>query len=272
MKRTLSLLFVALVGLAGCGKAADTSSESLVVGGAPVMVPLIRDIADRFTAARPGVRISIDDSTAEHGISDVREGLIDVGMVSRPIRPNETGVQVFPLARDGVVVVVNRANPVRTLSDAQIQGLFIRLYVNWREVGGSEEPVVLVNQSDGQPVRTLFLEHFNIQPRQVPPGPTVPSSTQAVQVVGEGRQTIGYASLSVVRDAIRDGRNVMPLPLDGVTATPETIHDSSYPLIRPLHLVTRGKPHGAVQDFIEFARSPRVRDLIEKHGFTPLGL
>jgi phosphate transport system substrate-binding protein len=55
-----------------------------------------------------------------------------------------------------------------------------------------------------------------------------------------------------------------------VEATPQNVRAGTYPLVRPLNLVTRAPPTGLVKELIDFAQSPDIRDLVEKYHFVPL--
>jgi phosphate transport system substrate-binding protein len=272
MKRSSVRKLVVILGLllvvAGCQKG-EREPEALVVSGTSVLAPLLQDIGQRFTESHPTVRIDVDFTQADRAVSDTRQGLADVGVICRPLKPGEAGLQVFPLGRDGVAVIVHKSNPLHSLTDKQLHSLFTRTFTNWREVGGGDDPVVVIHEAESELLRSVFLEHFNILPRQVPPGPSVATSIQAVQAVASQPRSISYASLGVASTAMQEGQPIRLLPLAGIAATPENVRNGSYPLIRPLLLLTRGTPQGMVGALVDYARSNQVDDLIEKYGFAP---
>ena len=83
---------------------------------------------------------------------------------------------------------------------------------------------------------------------------------------------IAYASVGPAAAAVAAGSPVRLLPWAGVAATPGNVANGSYSLVRPLQLVTRQPPDGLVREFIDFARSDAVRDVIEQHHYAPWSL
>jgi phosphate transport system substrate-binding protein len=214
--------------------------------------------------------VAIDPTASERAVLDTRQGLADVGLITRSPLPGESGLQVFPLARDGVAFFVHKNNPIPSLSDAQIVGLYTRTLTNWKEVGGTDQPVVVISAAEGRSLRTLFLDRLGIPARQLAIGPTVMSTAQAVQAVASQPRALVYGSLGVTDSAVREGAPIRLVPLDGVPATPDNVRNGSYPFTRPLNLITRGTPRDLVREFLDFARSGEVHDLINKYGFSPV--
>ena len=256
-----------LMALAGCESPA-VPVVSLVVLGSPTMTPLMEDVGQRFQERRSDVRINVQSAAGDRAVRDTRLGLADLGMLARPLRPDETGLIGYPIARDGLAVIVHRANPVKALTDGQIVAVFSRAYANWNEVGGGDRPIALAGQSEGRSARDVFLAHFGLQPQQVRADPTVSTSEQAIEAVATHPDAIGYASVGLAEMAARS-QPIRLLPLGGVAATLDNVRNGRYPLVRPLQLLSREPPQGAVRDFIDFARSAEVDDLIQKHGFVP---
>jgi phosphate transport system substrate-binding protein len=266
----LLLLFVLAVAAGGCGTAESTSAggpRRLLLSGSRDMVPLMQDVGRRFEQSHPGWRIDVDPAS-ERGAADARSGLADVGLLSRPLRPDETGLNAFAVGRDGVALVVHRDNPVKALDNEHLVGLFTAAYVNWREVGGPDRPVVLVGLADGRPLREAFLDFFALTTSRVKTEPTY-SSEQVLAAVAASPGALGYACLGRAEQAAAKQQPIRLLPLRGVAATMAEVRAGRYPFTRPLLLLTRERPAGVVEEFISFARSEEVRDLLDEHGFAP---
>ena len=80
---------------------------------------------------------------------------------------------------------------------------------------------------------------------------------------------MGYVSLGCA-EAAAARQPIRLLPLGGVSASLAQVQKGRYPFTRPLLLLTREPPAGPVRDFIDFARSSAVHDLLQKHGFVPV--
>src|SRR4051794_30207992 len=150
MRRALLLLL--LLALAGCGSA-EKPPRHVLLAGSRTMVPLLEAIGRRYTDTHPGVRLDFDPGFSERAVSETRQGLADVGLLSRPLRADEVGVVAYPFARDAMAFVVHRDNPLPTITENQLVGLFSRSYTNWKDLGGSDRPITLVGVGEGRSVR-----------------------------------------------------------------------------------------------------------------------
>jgi phosphate transport system substrate-binding protein len=266
MARAWPCLFL-LLGLSGCRQAV-TPPRHIVVSGSRTMTPLLQAIGERFTAATPDVRIDFELALSGRGALDTRQGLADVGMLTRALRPEETGLATCPLGRDALAFVVHRDNPLASLTNSQLVGLFARSYTSWKELGGHDQPVALVGMTDPTSARTQFLDFLALDPARAKHDFAFPTSEQVVQAVAARPGAIGYVSYAGSRAALAD-QPVRLLPLAGVLPDPDTISTSKYPFVRPIILVTRTEPSDLVRRFVEFACLPEQHDLLQRHGFAP---
>ncbi len=258
-----------LLGALACGcRRAEPSSRHLVLSGSRTMAPLLEDIGRRFEEQHPGVRVFVSPASADRALADTRSGLADIGMLGRPLRPGEVRLFGYPVARDGVAFVVHRDNPVGPLTTSQLVALFTGTVVNWKEVGGPDLPVALVRPSEGMALREVFLDYFHLLPNQVPPTPPgVGSCEHVLQAIADHPEAIGYTSLGCAEASVRR-LPIRLLPLGSVPATLAQMQIGRYPFTRPLLLLTREPPTGLAEEFIAFARSAEVHDLVQKHGFA----
>jgi phosphate transport system substrate-binding protein len=264
------LICVLLVGCTctGC-RPPEQKVRNLVLTGSSSMLPLLRDIGKRFESEHAGVRVDVQTGGSARGVTDVRQGLADIGMLARSLKPDEAMLHATPIALDGVCIIVNRTNPVKTLSDDQIVRMYTRGVSNWKEVGGLDLPIVLVHMADGRALLELFLDHFKLRSTQIRADALIQDSEQGLQAVASRPGAIAYVSCS---RAEADGANmpISRLPSGGVEPTTEHVRDGTYPLSRPLQLVTRETPKGLAAEFIDYARSNAVLDLIQQHHFVTL--
>jgi phosphate transport system substrate-binding protein len=255
--------------LAGC-RPAENNVRHLVLSGSRTMGPLMREVGKRFTDVHTDVHINVEDIPGNHAVLDTRKGLAEIGMLGRPLRTEETGLHAVAIARDGLAIIVHRDNPVQSLTEGQIVGLFSGVYDSWKEVGGPDRPVKLAGQADGRAAREVFLEHFGLKTTgQVRANPAVANSEQAIQAVATLPFAIGYASFGAAEKAAAK-LPIRILPLCGVLPTYDNVQSGRYLLVRPLQLLTREVPRGLTHDFIEFVRSTEVRELIKEYGFVPV--
>jgi phosphate transport system substrate-binding protein len=254
---------------AGCRPPEQQNVRNLVLTGSAGMVPLLRDIGKRFESSHPGVRVDVQSATSSRGVADSRQGLADIGMVARSLKPDEAMLLATPIALDALCIIVNRANPVETLTDDQIVRMYTRGVSNWKEVGGPDLPIVLVHMTDGRALLDLFLDHYKLRSTQIRADALIQDSEQGIQAVASRQGAIAYVSCGR-SEAVHENMPVRSLPSGGITPTADHIRDGTYPLSRPLQLVTREMPKDLVAEFIDFARSNAVVDLIQQHHFVTL--
>jgi phosphate transport system substrate-binding protein len=265
----LVIVGLALAGAAGgCRPAVPPGPRNVVVTGSYTMAPLVQEIGQRFEAAHPGTRIDVQAVGSARGVSDAQQGLADVGMVARRLRPEEGGLHAFVLARDGVCLVVPRSNPLTGLSDGQVIGVFTRTTSNWRQLGGPDAPITVVGLADDRALAQTFFEFYHLQPGQVRPDLRAGDTGQVLKAVADKPHAVGYAALGQAL-AEAPGLSLRVLPCGSVPATLSNVGNGTYGLVRPLLLVTRDPPRGPTQEFLDFARSPAVHDLIEKYHAVP---
>jgi phosphate transport system substrate-binding protein len=260
-------LFVSLL-CAGC-QPPPRPIRNLVLTGSTCMMPLMRDIGKRFEADRPDVRVDVQPDGSSHGIAETRLGLADIGMVARALKPDEAVLHATPIGYDAVCILVHRSNTVAALRDEQIVRIYTRGVSNWKEVGGPDLPIVLVHMADGRAMLEMFLDHFKLRSTQIRADAIIRDSDQGVQAVATRPGAIAYVSWSHAQTVASDVP-IRVMPSNGITATPENVRSGAYPLSRPLQLVTREEPKGLAAEFIDFACSNAVLDLVEKHHFVSL--
>ena len=260
---------LALVAAAAGCQPAGQGTRNLVLTGSATMAPMVQEIGRRFEARHPGVRVDVQGGGSDRGAGDTHAGLADVGMVARPLRPEETRLHAFVIARDGLALIVHRSNPVPSLTPEQVARIYTRAVTNWKEVGGNDAPITLVNQGAGSAALQIFLSYFKLRTPALPTDVIVGDGGEGVQAVAGRPGAIAYVAVGRAASDAAAGAPIRLLPCAGVAATPENIRAGSYPLSRPLTLVTREPPQGLAKDFIEFARSDEVRDLIAKYHHVP---
>jgi phosphate transport system substrate-binding protein len=240
----------------------------LVMTGASTIAPLAAEIAKRYESRHPGVQIDVQSGGSGRGINDARQGLADIGMVSRALKPDERDLTPFTIALDGISLIVHKSNPVRSLTNEQIVGIYTGKILSWKDVGGPDLPITVVNKAEGRSTLELFLHHFKLQNSQIKAQVVIGENQQAIKTAAGSRSAIAYVSIGSAEFEEQQGTPIKLLPTDGVAASVENVRKGSYPLMRPLNLVTRGAPSALQRDFIEYASSPAVADLVKEQFFV----
>ncbi len=263
--------------LSGCSKDRQPTTQTgnklsgkIVLTGSSTVAPLASEMAKRFEALHPGVRVDVQTGGSSRGIADTRQGLADVGMVSRSLKRNETDLMAFPVARDGIGIIVHEDNALSQLNVDQVAAIYTGKVTNWATVGGSNAPITVINKAEGRSTLELFLQHFRLKNSEIRAHVVIGDNEQGVKTVAGNPHAIGYVSIGTAESDAEHGVPIKLLPLDGTEATTNTVADGSYPLSRVLHFVTKEEPTGLSKAFIEYARSSAVHPIIEVQSFVAM--
>lgn len=259
----LGLLFL----LTACQK---ESIQQITLTGSSTVAPLVSDIAKRFEQKHPGTRIDVQTGGSSRGISDIRQGLADIGMVSRALKPEEKDLQAITIARDGIALIIHNSNAINTLSNQQIIDIYTDKINNWQQVGGADRPVTVVHKADGRSTLELFLKFFQLSNKQVKADIIIGDNEQGLKTIAQDANAIGYVSIGAAEYHVKQHGNIRLLPLDTIVASTATVASGQFPLARPLNLVILGKPSALAKDFIQFARSEAVDDIVRQHYFVAI--
>ena len=259
----------AAVALALIGRA-HAAEGKLTLTGSSTVAPLALEMAKRFEKQNPGVRIDVQSGGSSRGIADARSGVAQIGLVSRALKAEERDLVAHTVALDGISLILHRSNPVASLSDSQIKAIYTGQVRNWREVGGPDLPITVVNKAEGRSTLELFLHYFALSNSQIKPQVVIGDNAQGIKTVAGNVGAIGYVSIGAADYEARQGTAIKLLPMGGVAASVAQVRAGKFPLVRPLNLVTRGEPKGLALAFIRFAKSQAAHDLVEAQFFVAL--
>lgn len=266
----LAAVVIALSLFIQAGRADGARETSrLLITGSSTMCPLISEISSRFQALHPEIQVEVQCGGSGRGISDVREGKAAIGMASRPLTGKESDLLGFPIARDGVSIILHMDNPVKSLSNAQIVGIYTGRITDWNKVGGRSAPITVLNPKSGYGSVELFTHYFNIKYDEIKADQVVGDNSTRVRAVADNPNAISYVSSGEAERKALSGVPIRLLPINGVMPTRRNIITVNYPVSRPLNLVTKGSPSGMVKEFIDYCLSSAIVDLIEKYDFVP---
>ncbi|MDZ8237517.1 MAG: phosphate ABC transporter substrate-binding protein [Nostoc sp. ChiQUE01a] len=282
MKRLKTLAFITVgfttcLGLASCTQSSKTVTQptnqlqgKLVLTGSSTIAPLAAEIGKQFESQHPDVRVDVQTGGSSRGIADARTGVANIGMASRSLKDEEKDLQAFAIARDGIGIIVHKENSVKSLSNQQVIDIYTGKINNWQQVSGKNAPITVVNKAEGRSTLELFLGYFKLKNSDIKSSVVIGDNQQGIKTVAGNPNAIGYVSIGTAEFSINNGDPIKLLPLNGIAATTENVKNGTFPLSRPLNLVTKTQPQGLNRAFIEFAQSPQVYDIVKKQDFVPV--
>ena len=240
-------------------------SGTVATGGSTSMNSVIEALTEGFAEVAPGVTISYDPTGSGAGITGAVEQTLDIGLASRALHDDETGVTATTVALDGIAMVVNNENTVSDLSIDQLAQIFRKEITNWADVGGEDGEIVVIGREAGSGTRDGFESIVGVEDACVY-DQELTATGAVISAVASNKLAIGYASLSAVGDTVKT------LTVEGVECSEATVLDGTYKVQRPFNFITNASAElsEAAQAFIDFAVSPDAAELIRLAGAVPL--
>lgn len=267
--RSLLALALAPLVLASCGK--KDSGTVIVLTGASTIAPIISDVAKRYEAANPGVRIEVQTGGSSRGIADTLSGTADLGMVSRTLSADEAGkLTAYRIAADGVCVVLHKDNPVSELNKDQLISIYTKKVTNWKEFGGPDATIVVANKAEGRSTLEVFLNYLKLDNADVKADVVVGENLHVINSVVANPNTIGYVSIGTAASEAKGGTPIKLVSTGGIPATTENVANGTFPITRPLNIVEDAQTSPAAKAFLDHMKSSAINDIIEKHFFVPV--
>jgi phosphate transport system substrate-binding protein len=221
---------------------------------------------------KTGIKVQLSGGGATRGIRDTVKLRMDMGGSCRMSLPSEDQSELYaslhPVAWDALVVITNKKNPVKNLTQKQIQDIYLGKVTNWRQVGGQNVPIHLyIRQGKisgvGYAIRQYLFEDSNIE-FKTKSKYTKRSSGPIERSIEKDISGIAITGVSSARK-----RDVKIISMDDKSPTYENVMKGKYGLYRPLYLVTTPTPSPKVKDFVSFAMSKEGRKIIRDNGTVP---
>jgi phosphate transport system substrate-binding protein len=272
----LLILFLSLAGCsqpstpAGADIATAELSGSITESGSTTVQPLAEKLAVAFTAKHPRLKITIQGGGTGVGIKAANDGTVDIGAASRELGPDDPALVKFILARDGIAIIVNPANPVNGLTKKQIIDIFSGKITNWGQVGGKDQAIHVAAREEGSGTRSAFQDlvmgkDAGGNPLRVVKSAILQSSSGSIiQVVESDAKAISFDSFGYVVGSLK------ALAVDGIAATEANAQSGAYPVVRPLYFLTRTQPAGLVKAFLDFCRGIEAQKIISGEGYVSI--
>ena len=245
--------------------AAGDLSGNVATGGSTSMKNVIAALTEGFAEVQPGVTVSYDPTGSGAGITGATDKTLDIGLSSRALKADETGVTGTTIALDGIAIIVNKDSKVEDLTVDQLKQMFTGEITNWSEVGGDDGEIVLIGREAGSGTRDGFESIVDVKD-SCKYAQELTATGAVISAVEANPLAIGYASLSAVGDTVK------MVTVGGVECSEETVKDGSYEVQRPFVFVTNKSVtlSEQAQAFFNFATSADAADLIRTAGAVPV--
>jgi phosphate transport system substrate-binding protein len=283
----LNLIYILILtfGASGCGQESGKAygpRMTIRVSGAWALYPMMVRWGEEFGKAHPNVRVDISAGGAGKGAADAISGLVEIGMVSREIKPEEMkqGAFSIPVVKDAVFPTINEGNPTfkKSLSGKGLQKkTLVDLWVNgriltWGELSGDGSPykVQVYTRSDSCGAAETWAQYLGGKNQEDLTGVGVYGDPGLAEAVRKDRHGVGYNNLNYAYDAKTgfplSGLQIIPIdlnengkvdPEEDLKTKDRAIHavtSGFYPSppARDLYLITRERFKGPAKEFVRW--------------------
>ena len=239
-------------------------SGSISMVGSTSMEKLANALSEAFMEKYPDVTVTAEFVGSGAGVEAVTNGTADIGNSSRSLKDEEkaAGVVENVVAIDGIAVCVDPANEVANLTKEQLTNIYNGTVTNWKEVGGADEPIIVIGREAGSGTRGAFEELVDLVDG-CKYANELDSTGAVIAKVASTPGAIGYASLDALDDSVK------ALSLEGVEATAENIKAGNYFLSRPFVMATKGEiseQNDLVQAWFDFVLGDEGQQVASEVG------
>jgi phosphate transport system substrate-binding protein len=284
---------------ASAGQAEESLSGVVSVSGAFALYPMMTVWADEFQKLHPDVQFDVQGGGAGKGMTDTIAGAVDIGMISRTIKPEEEAQNIFwvSVTKDAVFPIVSSENPVaeKILAQGISQEIFNKIYITgeittWGEVIGDPtitDEIHVFTRSDAAGAAEQWSKFSGGKAQEDLKGIGVNGEPAILDTVIKDPLGVGYGNLNSIFDMgsgnIVPGIIIPPIDIDknGKADAVETfkvkqdafnaVANGTYPSppARFENLATLGKPEGLELAFIEWILTDG-QQYLESAGYVPL--
>ena len=249
-------------------------ADRLVIKGSDTLgAKLVPQLAEQFKAQHPGTTFDIAAEGSTTGIAAIIDGTAQIGMSSRRAKPSEVaaasskGVNMKPtiVAFDGIAIIVNAGNSVKSLTKKQVEQIFTGEVTDWSAVGGSGGKISVYTRNTSSGTYSDFKE-LAMKKRDYASGSQkMAGNEQIASEVGKNPSSVGYVGMAYTK-----ANGVKAVPIDGATPSIKSVQDHSYAYWRPTFYYTNGEPSGVAKEFLAFTLSSAGQRIVNQVGFVPI--
>lgn len=252
--------------------------------GSTAMIPLGEAIASVLLGeAREQVGDLVQFNRTTQSFRNLMYGDCDVLIVSQPnevvfdeMKDMGFEVAMQPIATDALVFLVNEGNPVDNLTTEQVQKIYSREITNWKEVGGSDEPITAFQRNEDAGSQALMkkLVMGEIELMEAPKDITIGGMGELIEAVksyDNSANALGYTVYYYAND-MKMARGLKLLSIDGVEPNAQTIRSGAYPFLNPYYCVipANAEENAPNRILFDWLQTPEGQRLLSVEGYVSI--